>query len=456
MEEFLMRWRSLRFQAWHAVLGGVAIVLGLVAYGAAVEHGATGGDNLIARAAVSFARIPSETMKVIRSIRNDHHPMHAKRHDRFGGASGFERFVPASGDPGLLALSRFDPVKQRNIVEIVDLTDGSVLNIYSVDEQYVHSQTRRRIPTIDLEPDRDRLRFGMVHPLVEPDGSIIFTGMSTAMVKLDACSQIEWLVDGAFHHAIEKDPQGNYWVPGVLYPHRLNGVSDEFRDDSLTKISPEGEILLERSLAEIVSRSGREYAILAPAVEPEDPLHLNDIQPVASDGPYWKAGDVFLSIRNLSAVALYRPSTDEIVWWRQGPWLMQHDVDVLNEREIAVFDNRANTHGPRYVVAGHNNFPVYNFETDEVTRPFDEAFRVQNIRSATQGRSELLPDGELFVEEQNHGRVLQMDRDGKLSWQYVNRGEDGKIYQVHWSRWIPPALAAQVRTSLAEKQCSAG
>ena len=70
-----------------------------------------------------------------------------------------------------------------------------------------------------------------------------------------------------------------------------------------------------------------------------DPIHLNDIEPVLADGPYWKKGDLFLSLRNVSAVMLYRPSTDEIVWIKRGPWIAQHDVDILDDHRIGIYDN---------------------------------------------------------------------------------------------------------------------
>ena len=67
-----------------------------------------------------------------------------------------------------------------------------------------------------------------------------------------------------------------------------------------------------------------------------DPIHLNDIQPVDFDGDYWKKGDVFLSIRNQSMIMLYRPSTNQIIWIGNGPYLHQHDVDIIDDHRIAI------------------------------------------------------------------------------------------------------------------------
>jgi hypothetical protein len=77
----------------------------------------------------------------------------------------------------------------------------------------------------------------------------------------------------------------------------------------------------------------------------DDPTHLNDIQPVLADGPYWKKGDLFVSLRNISSIMLYRPSTDQIVWMKRGPWLSQHDVDILDDHRISVYDNNVQDRG---------------------------------------------------------------------------------------------------------------
>ena len=56
------------------------------------------------------------------------------------------------------------------------------------------------------------------------------------------------------------------------------------------------------------------------------------------DGKFWKSGDVFLSLRNQSMILLYRPSTNKIIWKGTGPFFRQHDVDVLNDHKISIFN----------------------------------------------------------------------------------------------------------------------
>ena len=58
----------------------------------------------------------------------------------------------------------------------------------------------------------------------------------------------------------------------------------------------------------------------------------------------------------------------------------------------------------------------------------------EDVRTIAQGVSQILDNGDLFVEEQGYGRTLFFDADGSLRWQYVNRANDGNVYYLSWSR----------------------
>ena len=148
----------------------------------------------------------------------------------------------------------------------------------------------------------------------------------------------------------------------------------------------------------------------------DNPIHLNDVQPVPGDGPYWKRGDLFLSIRNQSILMLYRPSTDEILWWQEGPWSHQHDVDVLDDHRISVFDNRMYQAWPGPIVDGHSGITVYDFDTGETSRPWEAPLAALELTSETEGLHTVRPNGDLFVEEQNRARIFELDPEGAVIW----------------------------------------
>ena len=54
---------------------------------------------------------------------------------------------------------------------------------------------------------------------------------------------------------------------------------------------------------------------------------------------FWEKGDLFLSLRNLSAIVHYRPSNNKIINYITGPFIKQHDVDIISDEEIMIFNN---------------------------------------------------------------------------------------------------------------------
>ena len=64
-------------------------------------------------------------------------------------------------------------------------------------------------------------------------------------------------------------------------------------------------------------------------------------------------------------VLLYRPSTNEIIWKGAGPFFHQHDVDILDNHRISVFNNNSKDFAGSNVVDGHNEVIIYDFKTDE-------------------------------------------------------------------------------------------
>jgi hypothetical protein len=165
-----------------------------------------------------------------------------------------------------------------------------------------------------------------------------------------------------------------------------------------------------------------------------DPVHLNDIQPVNFDGNYWKKGDVFLSLRSQSMVILYRPSTNKIIWKGTGPFFHQHDVNILDEHRISIFNNNSKNFADGEYVDGNNEVIIYDFKTDKYSLYLNDALAENEVRTVTQGRSKILPNGDLFVEESNYARTLYFNSDGSLRWTHVNRADNGNLHVLGWSR----------------------
>ena len=271
-------------------------------------------------------------------------------------------------------------------------------------------------------------------------------------MRVDACSNVtRWKeLESTVHHSIERDADGNFWMPAKSGSHRRSNKKDE-----LLKLSPSGDVLARVSLTDALARNGYRHLLYRINDYEPNPLHVNDVEPVLRDGPFWRRGDLFVSLRVNSVVLLYRPPTNEVIWLQQGPWLHQHDIDIVSDSEISVFSNNAvRIRGGGYRMLGANEVYVYDFATGEARAPWREAMRRHDVRTETMGGATLFDDGSLMVEEHDYGRVLRLSADATLLWSYVNRASDGRVYRLDWSRHMDAEYGAKVARSVAAADCT--
>ena len=449
MEKFFLKPLKIVIETWIAVFLIIVAIIGFIGFGALVEKGATDGNApWYSKAALAIARIPVESRTVFKALMLNE-PAAMAKEQRFEGEAGFDRFVDS--DDQALLLSRHDGDHHRPVVEIIDLQTGAVLHRYIPDIAALNSRSVLDQSVINFERDKGPSRYPINHPILTDDGGLIFNGMGTPLAKIDVCSNILWTVDNIFHHSIERDADGAYWSTARVLPPTMTHFVSTAREDTIVQISEDGEVLFEKSVPKLLVENGLGHMVYT-AKHAETAVHINDVQPTLNDGPHWRRGDLFLSLREPNAIVQYRPSTNEVLLVRQGPWLAQHDVDFVNVRELAVFNNNVGNLAWGDKVLGVNDTVIYDIETGETSTPFAVGYERHDIRTVTEGRSEILPDGGVFVEEQNYGRLLKMNQAGDIVWRYVNRANDGRVYLVHWSRLISLEAAEQT-AALAKAQC---
>ncbi len=100
-----------------------------------------------------------------------------------------------------------------------------------------------------------------------------------------------------------------------------------------------------------------------------------------------------------------------------------------------------------------NNVLIFNFENQKVSSPYEIVFKKNGIKTRTGGLSEILDNGDIFVEEENFGRVLRMDKKGNIIWQYINKAEDGNLYLVRWSRFLSEEKYSKIIKNILISKC---
>ncbi len=290
---------------------------------------------------------------------------------------------------------------------------------------------------------------------VLPDGSLLAAADNgIATFRMDACSNVVWEQRLRAHHSFERDADGNIWSPWRVEPSTIPHMEPNFVEDGLVRFSPGGEALSRITLSGALIRAGHRHLLYGVAAHSyRSPFHMNDVEPVLQDGPFWRRGDLFVSLRNSSAVLLYRPATDEVLWLQAGPWLHQHDVDVVSDSEISIYSN--NTLFGGIDRAMWNEVYVHDFATGETRSPWREAMRRHDVRTPVKGGATLFADGSLMLEESSHGRILKLSPDGERVWSYVNRASDGMVYEIRASRYLDAEYGAEAVRSIASFDCGA-
>ena len=288
-----------------------------------------------------------------------------------------------------------------------------------------------------------------IHTIIsESDYSPVF--------KIDFCSDLIWINDEeVFHHSKMLDHESNIWLGGQMNPksYYVKKYSlKNFYDDSIIKINTDGKILFNKSVSEILIENDivpNNFAYVTLMSKDNDPIHLNDIEPALTDTQHWKQGDVFLSLRHQSSIIHYRPSINKVINYITGPFAQQHDVDIISDKEISIFNNNN-----FFVKNKHSEVLIYNFETKTFKKLFNDQLQKENFKTTTQGLSHTFKDGSLMVEEQNHGRIILLNNKGEKEWEFVNKDKNGDIGRVSWSRVIEDELfIKKFKSMVKNKKC---
>ncbi len=452
---------------WVLVLVIFLGVNGAVLFGGAVHHVSMGKRGLgkLGRAAIEIAKFPLLVSETIDEVVG-RSPLLIK--NRFPEIDGFKKngFLQegALEDDGYLLLSAYNNSKEQSTVKLIRISDQQLLHEWVPDIQQLLESIQSKNP--DFFSSRiQNSKYRIIHPLLLKDGSIIFQNMYGPLFKINTCSNIEWGIPGTFHHSITQDPDNNnFWVSSVIEPASYDkGIFVDYRDDAITKMSPEGKILFRKSVSKILEENGYSGLLFGAGPYDKDAIHLNDIQPAHYSTEFWEKGDLLLSMRHRSTVFIYRPSTNKIIWLKTGSWLNQHDPDFIGQSKISVFGNdvmsyASNTfsderHSRHVSVNGHNDIYLFDFEDVSVSTPYSEVLEELDVRTPTHGRHEPLKNGDVFVEETNFGRILRVSPE-KIIWEFVVRVDDDFAGLVSWSRYLTKEQVKDILPILEGTNCS--
>lgn len=279
-------------------------------------------------------------------------------------------------------------------------------------------------------------------PRIDNNLNLTFISNNGLLIQVDQKLQTRWVnADFDFHHTFNFSSEQEYlWAIGsdISKKSKLDDKYDyDFLNDLAIKINPiTGETIEFYSITNALIESNlHNHIFIGRQDEPfKDPLHMNDVQPVLEDGPFFKKGDIFISLAHPNMVLLYDTKDKKIKWNTTEGLFHQHDVDILNNNQIGIFNNRR-IFTSFDQVDGYNQILIYDFEKKRFNNFAEKEIKKHSIRTVSQGLFNI-SDNSILIEETNWGRLLLFDRNHNLLFRYISKDDLGRNHQLGWSSYI--------------------
>ncbi len=293
-------------------------------------------------------------------------------------------------------------------------------------DEFVHFRNARVLPNGDLIA------------LYEGTGD---TPYGYGLVKIDSASNVIWKYAGRAHHQFDIAPDGRIYVLTHAIAQEVMPVYANLEtpriDDYLVTLSPDGKVLNKVDLLQSFADSYyRQLVYTVSAFSRADPLHTNTVEYIdaakAVNFPFGKEGQVLLSFRETHSVGVVDPESGALEWLTRGPWIGQHDPDILPNGNILMFDNFGNFGKPE----GRSRVIEFNPATTEIVWQYAGTAE-DPLLSAIRSDQQRLANGNTMITESSGGRIVEVTPSGDVVWEFVNpvRGGDKgqKLPIIAWS-----------------------
>jgi hypothetical protein len=267
-------------------------------------------------------------------------------------------------------------------------------------------------------------------------------GPGRYLARLGWNDEVVWKVPLSAHHDAYLTPRGQIAVLTAvrrnvpeIHPER------DMKDDVLTLLTPDGEIVENASLYDLLKTAPPEMFRFEPRPNGQDHLdllHANSVfwmgdPKLAQRDPLYALSNVVITFRHQNVITIIDWDAKKVVWaWGQGQLMGPHDAVVLPSGNILVLDNGLGRGWSRVV------------ELDPIARSIVWQYRAPEPKSfftLTRGASQRLPNGNTLVTQSGRGRAFEITPEGEIVWEFLNpnRTEDGRGAIVRMRR-IEPAV----------------
>ncbi len=418
------------------VLFRLSCVLGLFVYGIAV-----GAYHVFPYSILDFAQQSVAQVFKEKEVLTGLKPTNFLKPARYEG-NGVTILKKGRAVPGLTFVSGF--FSDHHEMRLVRL-DGSIVHRWPVKFFDLFSTTTHIPPFFVPKADWNTQMHGS---LVLPDGSVILNFEYMGTAKLDRCGALQWTIPRVTHHSVERSEDGGFWIPSRNYradasPFPL--LKPPYFEDTILKVSKTGDVLSEISVPRLFFESNLHALLFSNGLDgievatgPQQSMtHLNDVEELnpamAGAFPRFAAGDLLLSMRNLNLIMVIDPRTQKVKWHQTGPWLSQHDPDFQSNGRISVFSNNNDGTANGSLLGGSTILEVDPVRGETTVRY--GARPTQRMYSDYRSMHQNVVDGagrtSLLITESYAGRVFEVDSDGEVVWELINRYDEDEIAVVN-------------------------
>lgn len=355
-------------------------------------------------------------------------------------------------------------IKTSKLLNRINNLEEEILVLYSISTQ----ESKRKMILKELRSDSIFFEWDiqqdfdyssrLFNPLLLDENNIIFHEHGGKISRIDSSGNLLWASADTIHshHSLNLDHEGNIWSPGkykeedrALLTQELsfpNKRSVFYRGDLLVKWDANsGKPLFIKSLTRILIENNLEHEIKKASFK-DGPFHLNDIEPILVDGENLKKGDLLLSLRNTSSIIHYRPSSNRIIRYIEGPFSYQHDVDVVNDSLLSLFNNNSinylksankeSTEVKEKMETVSSEVLFYNYNKKTFDKSNVKPFRENEIFMAYEGLHHWLPNGNLLVEDRDKGIIWVFKGDKVIYKNVIKSQQEGYHHMLNWTRVV--------------------
>jgi len=277
-----------------------------------------------------------------------------------------------------------------------------------------------------------------------PNGDLAFN-FGLRLIYMNFDSKVLWERPGYSTHDIDAYKDQIYVVqhkkiqPGTPFPCSgviIDYASGQYTEDFITVFDRKGNILREISVLNAICNSDHRGLLSMNAYLGEmdstldrpvfykiskseyagtvDPLHLNSIYVItekdALSFPYLSEGDLLVSFRNINTVAIIDKTTGLVKWSMAGSFIRQHEVNIINNKYLAVFDNLGN-----FYKNGASRIAFYDMASTQLVKSYSPSPEFHFLVFIT-GSYDVAPNGNVVTIDGE--RILEINESKGVVWAY--------------------------------------